>query len=483
MRPAPSLALTFEAATSPGSKAWLRLSLAPGRPARRVPELPVPAFCFAREGDKRFQGTCCGGDGDGGGIHTAAPRTGGAALGAPCGRSARGVAAGRRGGRGVSAAGCDLGLRSPFLGRAPTPAHPTPPDPGPGLGFGECACLPLPVCARARACLCALACASASARVYLCACAPRPLRGGPLPPPVFPTPSPSPLPFPSPSRSPAAPHCPPHSSRRGFVLSPPHPFSSTPSSLTSPPPPGSTRAWHSPPLAHTPPFSASLLLRPALSRLLARSLARSPHSGPPCSCLSSRPLSPLPLSALLPVLLRLALLIAALAELSLLLCRCPRSSPSPSALPAPRLCLLTPSGLAAPGSLLRSAPSPALPDRLLPPPVFSRAFPSTSDSLPPSPSPDVVLPATVSPLRLSLRASPQPVFSVSLPRTPPHFVCFPLRFLFPSFLLAPLSCWLPSVLSPPLHSLSLFPSLSSLNLLLLSLSPPRHLPSHWPPFL
>lgn len=214
-------------------------------------------------------------------------------------------------------------------------------------------------------------------------------------------------------------------------LSPPHPLR------------GSTRAWHSPPLAHTPPFSASLLLRPALSRLLARSLARSPHSGPPCSCLSSRPLSPLPLPALLPVLPRLGLLIAALAELSLVLCRCPRSSPSPSALPALRLCLLTPSGLAAPGSLLRSAPSPALPDRLRPPPVFSRAFPSTSDSLP-SPLTLLLLPQTSfspppSPLSASLSGPPPSLSSRS-----PFLVPLLISCVSPCAFSSLLSSWLPS---------------------------------------
>lgn len=385
------------------------------------------------------------------------------------------MAAGRRGRRGVSAAGCDLGLRSPRLGRAPTPPHPTGPRPR-LLGVRVPAPASLrartrlsgPARARARACLCARACASASARVYLCACAPRPLRGGgALPPPVFPTPSPSPHPFPSPSRSPAAPHCPPHSSQRGFVLSPPHPFSSTPSSLTSPPPPGSTRAWHSPPLAHTPPFSASLLLRPALSRLLARPLARSLalHTRVPLVLVSScRPLSPLPPPALLPVLLRLGLLIAALAELSLLLCRCPRSSPSPSALPALRLCLLTPSGLAAPGSLLRSAPSPALPDRLLPPPVFSRAFPSTSDCLP-SPLSLLLLPQTSfspppSPLSASLSGPPPSLSSRS-----PFLVPLLISCVSPCAFSSLLSSWLPSPagfhpFSP--HPFTLSPSFLSL---------------------
>ncbi|XP_078295376.1 uncharacterized protein LOC132689951 [Panthera onca] len=305
----------------------------------------------------------------------------------------------------------------------PPPAHPTPAPASASGSARACPCqsararAPIGAgpCARTRLSVCARLCLCVRARLPVRVRAPAPA-GGPPPPASVSDPRSLPHPFPSPSRSPAAPHCPPHSSQRGFVLSPPHPFSSTPSSLTSPPPPGlHVRLALPAPRSH--PSFLGLSPPPPRSIPPARPLARSPHSGPPCSCLSSRPLSPLPLPALLPVLPRLGLLIAALAELSLLLCRCPRSSPSPSALPALRLCLLTPSGLAAPGSLLRSAPSPALPDRLLPPPVFSRAFPSTSDSLP-SPLSLLLLPQTSfspppSPLSASLSGPPPSLSSRS----------------------------------------------------------------------
>ncbi|XP_053762433.1 protein enabled homolog [Panthera pardus] len=557
MRPAPSLALTFEAATSPGSKAWLRLSLAPGRPARRVPELPVPAFRFAREGDKRFQGTCYSPVVWVSHFATVRSRPGTASPPVSSSSRARGrgtlpatrkgpvsqeatqpplpllwlrlcrsfgplhhpAPSARRGLRAVGVPGCHFfvscdtssvteapaawrpgaeeGEASPQRGvtsvsgrlSSAGPPTPRPPDPGPGLGFGECACLPLPVCARARAPIGAGPCArtrlSVCARLCLCVRARLPVRvrapapaGGPPPPASVSDPRSLPHPFPSPSRSPAAPHCPPHSSQRGFVLSPPHPFSSTPSSLTSSPPPG-LHARLALPAPRSHPSFLGLSPPPPRSIPPARPLARSPHSGPPCSCLSSRPLSPLPLPALLPVLPRLGLLVAALAELSLLLCRCPRSSPSPSALPALRLCLLTPSGLAAPGSLLRSAPSPALPDRLLPPPVFSHAFPSTADSLP-SPLSLLLLPQTSfspppSPLSASLSGPPPSLSSRS-----PFLVPLLISCVSPCAFSSLLSSWLPSPagfhpFSP--HPFNLAPSF------LLSLSPPRLLPSHWPPFL
>ncbi|XP_042776268.1 vegetative cell wall protein gp1-like [Panthera leo] len=341
MRPAPSLALTFEAPTSPGSKAWLRLSLAPGRPARRVPELPVPAFRFAREGDKRFQGTCC---------------------------------------------------KDCFRPPLPPPSLPLP------LSLPSRPSLP-PSLFSAR--LCALSSPSLFFHSLLSH-------------------------LPTPSGAPRAPGTP----RPSLT-----PLLSRPLSSSAPLYP-----------ACSPARSLSTLGSPLFLSQFPSALPRSSACSPPCPAPPwpsrrgpGRALPPsLSLSPFLPV---------------------PFRSPRPASLPSypvwPRG-----SRFAPPLRALPCSPGPSSASaRLLPcVPFHCRLSPFTS--LPPSPSPDVVLPATVSPLRLSLRASPQPVFSVSLPRTPPHFVCFPLRFLFPSFLLAPLSCWLPSLLSPPLQSRSLFPSLS-----------------------
>ncbi|XP_043456942.1 extensin-like [Prionailurus bengalensis] len=360
------------------------------------------------------------------------------------------------------------------LAWAGPPPHPTPPHRTPAPASGRARACPCqsarahaPVragpCARTRLSVCARLCLCVRARLPVRVRAPAPAGGGALPPPVFPTPSPSPIPSPPPL-APQPPLTAPLTLLSAALCSLlPILFLPLPP-LTSPPPPGSTRAWHSPPLAHTPPFSASLLLRPALSRLLARSLARSlstlgsplfsslvPVRSPPflrllsslsCSALafSSRPWPSSPsFSVAVPVPPR----------------PLPLSPPCVSAF-LPRLASRLPVRSSAPHPPLLSrtvfCPRPSSPVRSLPLPTLCLHL-SPSFSFPRRRSPRHRLPSP----RLSLRTSPQPVFSVSLPRAPPHCVCFPLRFLFPSFLPAPLSCWLPSLLSPPLQSLSLFP--------------------------
>nr|XP_035924203.1 proline-rich protein 36-like [Halichoerus grypus] len=257
-----------------------------------------------------------------------------------------------------------------------------------------------------------------------------------------------------------------------FALSPLHPSSST--SLSPPlPTPGSSS------LPHTRPFSASPRLCPSLSHRPARSLSTllsaffsfslfpvcsSPFPRFPSFCLLS---PPLPRSAL------------AFAS------RPPASSPLLASPSLPFLPLSPPAVsafLPRLSQLLRAAPPlrtlPFSPDRLLPLPSIFRLCPFLS--LPPSPSPSLALPATVSfPLPSpppSLRVPPSPSSHSS--SFPPLLIpCFPLHFLFQSFLLAPLLLVsIPSLSSPFPISLP-FSFLSSLNLspllsLLWDFSPP-----------
>ncbi|XP_047690619.1 basic proline-rich protein-like [Prionailurus viverrinus] len=181
------------------------------------------------------------------------------------------------------------------LAWAGPPPHPTPPHPtGPRprlLGVR----VPAPASLRARTRLSG----PARARARACVRAPVPLRprastcararpgpcgGGPLPPPVFPTPSPSPIPSPPPL-APQPPLTAPLTLLSAALcsllpilflplppLSPPHP-------LRAPRAPGTPRPSLTPLLSR--PLSSSAPLYPACSP--ARSLARSPHSGLPCS--------------------------------------------------------------------------------------------------------------------------------------------------------------------------------------------------------
>ncbi|XP_039102990.1 proline-rich protein 36-like [Hyaena hyaena] len=326
----------------------------------------------------------------------------------PRSQSARGVAAGRRGGRGVSAAACDLALQSPLPGQAPTP-----PDPGRGPRLLGVRVPALPVCARTRLSVSVRARARTCARARACACLVRarlPVRVRALAPPAFPTPSPSSLPLllPLPSRS-------PHPSLFSvrLVLSPPGLFLPLPSLS---------------PLFPAPAPRAPGTPRPSLTPLLSRPLSSSARFCParPLSTLQS-PLfsvSLVPVRAPPPSACSPPLPCPALAFSS-------RPSPSP-----PSFCLsfpplpvpLTPSVFPAP--VRSSAPHPPLLSRtvscLRPSSPISDSLPSSPYSSFPQPSPSPP-PSPFLSLLPSLSGPPPSLSSLSPFLVPPHSICPPPR--------------------------------------------------------